>query len=128
MNPGYKTDHPTGWRIECTLIRIGKFDITECWDGVFHKKLHDFQHHPGTQFKAVLEYQALRDGLILPYTIGVLLKQFFLLVRHGSFEFYFIPADQLLQLLVLLRGCIVFCRLDIAVPKFFQQFYTASSP
>ena len=58
--------------------------------------LHDFQHHPGTQLEAILEYQAIRDGLILPYTIGVLLEQFFLLVRHGSFELFFIPADQLL--------------------------------
>ncbi len=45
---------------------------------------HDFQHHPGTQPKAVLEDQAIRDGLILPYTIDVLLEQFFLLVCQGS--------------------------------------------
>ena len=60
---------------------------------------HNLKHHPGTQPKAVLEDQTIRDGLILPYTIGVLLEQFFLLVRHGSFELFFIPADQLLQLL-----------------------------
>ena len=57
---------------------------------------HDFQHHPGTQLKAVLEYQAICDGLMLSYTIRVLLKQFFLFVRHGGFELFFVPADQLL--------------------------------
>ena len=25
------------------LIRIGKFDITECWDGVFYKKLSRYR-------------------------------------------------------------------------------------
>ena len=56
---------------------------------------HDFQHHSGTQLKAILEYQAICDGLMLSYTIRVLLKQFFLLVRHGGLELFFVPTDQL---------------------------------
>jgi len=65
---------------------------------------------------------------MLPHAICVFLKQFFLLVCHGSFEFFFIPADQRLQLLVLLAGrSVVFSRLDIAVPKFFEDSHTASS-
>ena len=49
---------------------------------------HDFQHHPCTQPKAVLKYQAIRDGLMLSHTIGILLEQLFLLVRHGSFKLF----------------------------------------
>ena len=56
---------------------------------------HDFQHHPGTQLEAILEYQAICDGSILSYAIRVLLKQFFLLIRHAGTEFFFVPADQL---------------------------------
>ena len=56
---------------------------------------HDLQHHPGTQLEAVLENQAVCNDLIFPHTIGVFLKQLFLLVRHGGFEFFFVPADQL---------------------------------
>ena len=57
---------------------------------------HDFQHHPGTQLKAVLEYQAIRDGLIFSHTVRIFLEQFFLIVSHGSSELFFIPTDQLL--------------------------------
>ena len=49
----------------------------------------------GTQLKSVLEYQAICDNLIFPHTIGVLLKQFFLLIRHGCPELFFVPEDQL---------------------------------
>lgn len=48
-------------------------------------------------------------------------------IAYGCMELFFVPADQLLQLFVLLRRSVVLCRLDIAVPKFFQQFHTASS-
>ena len=34
-------------------------------------------------------------GLMFPHTIGVFLKQFFLLVRHSGFKLFFVPADQL---------------------------------
>lgn len=66
---------------------------------------HDLQHHSCTKSKTILEDQAVGDGLKLTDAIRVLLKQFFLLVRHGSFELFFVPADQLLQFLVLVgRG------------------------
>ena len=58
--------------------------------------LHDFHHHSGTQLKAVLEDQAIRNGLMLSYTICVFLKQLFLFVRHRRSEFFFIPANQFL--------------------------------
>ena len=32
---------------------------------------------------------------MLSHTIGVFLKQLFLLVRHGGFELFFVPANQL---------------------------------
>ena len=57
---------------------------------------HDFQHHSGTQLKAVLEYQALRNGLMFSDTIRVFLEQCFLFVRHSYSEFFFIPANQFL--------------------------------
>ena len=56
---------------------------------------HDFQHHPGTQLKAVLENQAICNDLIFSHTIGVFLKQFFLFVCHGGTELFFVPEDQL---------------------------------
>ncbi|SFJ67599.1 hypothetical protein SAMN02910435_02575, partial [Ruminococcaceae bacterium D5] len=40
----------------------------------FQLFFHYFQHHPGTQLKAVLENQAVCDGLMLSHTIGVFLK------------------------------------------------------
>ena len=65
---------------------------------------HDFQHRLGTQLKAVLKDQAICNGLIFSHTIYVFLKQLFLLICRGSFEFFFIPTDQLQELLVLLTG------------------------
>jgi hypothetical protein len=56
MNPGYKTDHPTGWRTECMLIRIGEFDITECWDGVFYKKLSRYPEITAWEIQTVLDF------------------------------------------------------------------------
>ena len=46
-------------------------------------------------YLAVLKDQAIRDCLIFSNTIVVLLKPFFLFVRHGGTEFFFVPADQL---------------------------------
>ena len=54
---------------------------------------HDFQHHSGTQLKSVLEYEAICNDLIFSHTVGVFLKQFFLFVRHGGFELFFVPED-----------------------------------
>ena len=56
---------------------------------------HDLQHHPGSQLKAILENQAVCNDLIFSHTIGVLLKQFFLFVRHSGFELFLVPEDQL---------------------------------
>ena len=39
--------------------------------------------------------QAICISLMLSHTIGVFLKQLFLLVRHGGFELFFVPANQL---------------------------------
>ena len=52
------------------------------------------QHHSRTQLKDVPEDQAVCNCLMLLHTVCVLLKQFFLLVRYGSFELFFIPANQ----------------------------------
>ena len=35
---------------------------------------HDFQHHPGTQLKAILEDQAVSDGLIEAAPLYAVLK------------------------------------------------------
>ena len=69
---------------------------------------HDFQHHSGSQLKAVLEDQAIRDGLMLSHTIGVFLKQFFLLIRQSGFELFFVSTYQFQQFLIFLaRGCVI---------------------
>lgn len=65
------------------------------WGLIRQLFFHDFQHHPGTQLKAILKDQAVCIGLMFPHTIGVFLKQFFLLVRHSGFKLFFVPADQL---------------------------------
>ena len=66
---------------------------------------------------------------MLPHTIGIFLKQLFLLVRHSGFELLFIPANQFQQLPVFFaRGCVILGWLDVAVPKFFEDSHTASSP
>ena len=57
---------------------------------------HDLNHHPGTQLEAVLEDQAVGYGLELMDAVCVFLKQLFLLIRCGGFEFFFIPTDQFL--------------------------------
>ena len=56
MNPGYKTDHSTGWRTEYMLIRIGKFGITECWNSVFHKKLSRYPEITAWEIQTVLDF------------------------------------------------------------------------
>ena len=56
---------------------------------------HYLQHHSRTQLKAVLDDQAVCNCLMCSPAICVFIKQFFWLVRHGSFEFFFITANQL---------------------------------
>ena len=48
---------------------------------------HDFQHHSGTQLKAILEQQALCHGLILTNSVRISRGQFFLLIEHRSMLF-----------------------------------------
>ena len=57
------------------------------WDTSPFLFSHDFYHNPCAQLETVLEDQAICNCLTLPHTIVVLLKQFFLLVRHGGFKF-----------------------------------------
>ena len=45
--------------------------------------------------EAYLKNQTIRICLMLSHTIGVFLKQFLLLVSHGGFELFFVPANQL---------------------------------
>ena len=54
---------------------------------------HDLQHHPCSQLEAILEQEALRHGLELPDTVRIPGEQFLLLIRHGGFELFFIPAN-----------------------------------
>ena len=38
------------------LIRIGEFDITECWDGVFYKKLSQYPEITAWEIQTVLDF------------------------------------------------------------------------
>ena len=38
------------------LIRIGPFDITECWDGVFYKKLSQYPKMTAWEIQTVLDF------------------------------------------------------------------------
>lgn len=38
------------------LIKIGRFDITECWDGVFYKKLSDYPHITEWEIQTILDF------------------------------------------------------------------------
>ncbi len=38
------------------LIRIGAFDITECWDGVFYKKLSHYPKITAWEIQNVLDF------------------------------------------------------------------------
>ena len=90
--------------------------------------LHYFQHHSAAQAEAVLEQQTLSHNLIFSDTIRILGKQFLLFLRHGCQQFVLIPADQLEQLLVLLTGrSVIFRRLDVAIPEFFQNVHNITS-
>ena len=46
------------------LIRIGEFDITECWDGVFYKKLSRYPEITAWEIQTVLDYMTIsvQDG------------------------------------------------------------------
>lgn len=38
------------------LIKIGQFDITECWDGVFYKKLSDYPRITEWEIQTILDF------------------------------------------------------------------------
>ena len=38
------------------LIRIGQFEITECWDGVFYKKLSQYPQITAWEIQTVLDF------------------------------------------------------------------------
>ena len=38
------------------LIKIGQFDITECWDGVFYKKLSDYPNITDWEIQTILDF------------------------------------------------------------------------
>ena len=56
-------------------------------------------------------------------------EQFFLFLRYGSLKLFFFSGNQAKHFLVFLTGiCVIFDWLNIAMSKFFQKAYTASSP
>ncbi len=38
------------------LIKIGRFDITECWDGVFYKKLSEYPDINDWEIQNILDF------------------------------------------------------------------------
>lgn len=38
------------------LIKIGQFEITECWDGVFYKKLSEYPHITEWEIQTILDF------------------------------------------------------------------------
>lgn len=38
------------------LIKIGNFDCTECWDGVFYKKLSDYPNITEWEMQTILDF------------------------------------------------------------------------
>ena len=60
------------------LIRIGKFDITECWDGVFHKKLSRYPGITTWEIQTVLDFIRYHGFVLLSVSVyewGRTLKQ-----------------------------------------------------
>ena len=44
------------------LIKIGKFDITECWDGVFYKKLSDYPNITEWEIQSITDFIRYEEG------------------------------------------------------------------
>ena len=61
---------------------------------------HHLQHHPGPQSEAVLEQQTLCHILKFPHTVSISGEQFFLCIRHGGLELFFVSANQMRSFLV----------------------------
>ena len=74
------------------LIRIGQFDVTECWDGVFYKKLSRYPDITTWERQTVLVKQRLdeleafldeRQGPVTDYDEGMVRR---LIERITVFE------------------------------------------
>ena len=52
-------------RYDKMQIRIGDFEITEVWDGVFYKKLSDFPNITDWEIRTILDFM---DSLIKKLT------------------------------------------------------------
>lgn len=46
----------TCWKNDKMLIKIGNFDCTECWDGVFYKKLSDYPNITIWEIQTILDF------------------------------------------------------------------------
>ena len=44
------------------LIRIGQFEITECWDGVFYKKLSQYPQITAWEIQTVLDFISYEES------------------------------------------------------------------
>ena len=62
--------------------------------------LHYFEHHPSSQAEAVLEQQTFCHILKFPHTVSISGEQFFLCIRHGGLELFFVSANQMRSFLV----------------------------
>ena len=79
--------------------------------------------------KTILEQKVLCHSLILTNSVRISREQFFLFLRYGSLKLFFFSGNQAKHFLVFLTGiCVIFDWLNIAMSKFFQKAYTASSP
>lgn len=84
--------------------------------------LHDLQHEPCAQAKAVFEQQALGYRLQLALAFGAAGEEGFLLVAQGAEEFFLVAAEQAEGGFVFRAGgAVILRRLDIAVPELLQD-------
>ena len=44
------------------LIKIGQFEITECWDGVFYKKLSQYPKITAWEIQTVLDFISYEES------------------------------------------------------------------
>jgi hypothetical protein len=80
------------------------------------------------QLEAILKQEAFNHCLELPDTIRTTREYFFLFIRHGGPQLFFVTGNQLDGFMVFLTGGgIILGRLNVTIPKFFQDSHTASS-
>jgi hypothetical protein len=51
-----KVLHHLAWRNRNMIIKIGNFDITECWDGVFYKKLSNYPNVTKWEIQTIFDF------------------------------------------------------------------------